>query len=408
VRKLIRSRSGALLGALSVSTVATGVMFIAIPLELRALHAGPREIGITLAMFGLGTFLFEWVWGVMADRVGCRWPLIISMVLFAGGVFLLARSSTVPFIAASYLLTSGMLVSVGPVGRSFLGTTLPPNLRATGLAVLSAEWLFGDAIGAGAGGFLLEHMPTRDVLYAASVLPLISAGLLVLVFRGYTETHGRSTWTEEDVRVEQERTGPGVVSVLLVTAAIMILFQIGFAGETAFLPLLVTTHLNLSAATAGTALFAAGTFGGLLLVPGGIASDRWGRVPAMVAGAVLSAVAFGLYAVAGVFGVVIAAAAVRAVGSSLIWPAATAWISEASPRRRHALVMGLYGEFENLGGFLGPVIGGIAWSLAGIQAAFVTYAVAALLAAAVAAFAMRLTQTAVRSSLDSRRTAERA
>jgi MFS family permease len=104
----------------------------------------------------------------------------------------------------------------------------------------------------------------------------------------------------------------------------------------------------------------------------------------MVAGAVVSAVAFGLYAIAGVFGVVIAAAAVRAVGSSLIWPAATAWISEASPRRRHALVMGLYGEFENLGGFLGPLIGGIAWSIAGIQAAFVIYAVAALLAAAVA------------------------
>ncbi|HEV2217343.1 MAG TPA: MFS transporter [Candidatus Dormibacteraeota bacterium] len=389
---LVRSRSGALLGALSVSTVATGVMFIAIPLELRALHASPRDIGITLAMFGLGTFLFEWVWGAIADRVGYQWPLIVSMVLFGGGVFLLARSTTVPFIAASYLLTSGMLVSVGPVGRSFLGTSLPPNLRATGLAVLSAEWLLGDAIGAGAGGLLLEHVPTRDVLYMASVLPLISAGLLVLVFRGYSETHGRSTWTDEDVRVEHERTGPGVVRVLLVTAAIMILFQIGFAGETAFLPLLVTTHLNLSAATAGTALFAAGVFGGLTLVPGGLASDRWGRGAAMVAGAVLSAVAFALYAIAGIFGVVIAAAALRAVGSSLIWPAATAWISEASPRRRHALVMALFGEFENLGMFLGPVIGGIAWSIAGIQAAFAAYAVAALLAAGVSLFARRLTR----------------
>ena len=118
MREILRSRSGALLGALSVSTVATGVMFIAVPLELRSLHAGPSEIGVTLAMFGLGTFLFEWVWGAIADRVGYRWPLIISMVLFGGGVFLLARSSTVPFIAASYLLTSGMLVSVGPVGRS--------------------------------------------------------------------------------------------------------------------------------------------------------------------------------------------------------------------------------------------------------------------------------------------------
>jgi predicted MFS family arabinose efflux permease len=34
---------------------------------------------------------------------------------------------------------------------------------------------------------------------------------------------------------------------------------------------------------------------------------------------------------------------------------------------------------------IGPIIGGLVWSLAGIQAAFYTYAVAALLAALVAA-----------------------
>jgi MFS family permease len=73
------------------------------------------------------------------------------------------------------------------------------------------------------------------------------------------------------------------------------------------------------------------------------------------------------------------------MGASLLWPAATAWISESAPRRRHALAMGLFGEFENVGVTIGPILGGIAWSLAGIQAAFVTYAVASILAAVVAA-----------------------
>jgi MFS family permease len=95
-----------------------------------------------------------------------------------------------------------------------------------------------------------------------------------------------------------------------------------------------------------------------------------------------------VYAIAGAFGAVLAGAALRAVGASLIWPAATAWISESSPRRRHALVMGLFGEFENVGVTIGPVLGGIAWSLAGIQAAFITYAVASLLAASIAAVAV--------------------
>jgi predicted MFS family arabinose efflux permease len=47
--------------------------------------------------------------------------------------------------------------------------------------------------------------------------------------------------------------------------------------------------------------------------------------------------------------------------------------------------MGIFGEFENVGVTIGPVLGGLAWSLAGIQSAFYVYAAAALLAAVVAA-----------------------
>src|SRR5947209_19062814 len=53
-RRLFRSRSGALVGALAVSTLATGVVQIAVPLELRQLHASPAQIGVALSMFGFG------------------------------------------------------------------------------------------------------------------------------------------------------------------------------------------------------------------------------------------------------------------------------------------------------------------------------------------------------------------
>ena len=185
--------------------------------------------------------------------------------------------------------------------------------------------------------------------------------------------------------MEESRGGVGVMRVLAVTASMVLLVQVGAGGELALLPLLVTTHLQLSAASAGMAMLAAGLIGGVLLVPGGNASDRWGRKPTMIAGGILSAIGFVIYSTSGSFGQVIAGAAVRALGASLIWPAATAWIAESMPRRRHALFMGLFGEFENIGVTIGPILGGIAWSLAGIQAAFYTYAVAALLASAVAA-----------------------
>ncbi len=385
--RLFRSRSGALVAALAVSTLATGVVQIAVPLELRSLHASPAETGIALSMFGFGMFTFEWVWGLLADRFGYRVPLIASSVLYGLSIALLARAGSVAEIAVAYFASTGMMVAAGPLGRSFIGTTLPPRLRATGLALISAMWVFSSAIGSGAGGQLIERVPIPSVLLVAAFLPVVSAALLALVFRGYRETRG--IWRDDDQPKAAGAAGtPDFARVLAVTAVIVLLLEIGAGGEGALLPLLVTDHLHLSAADAGLSLFLLGIFTGLLLVPGGMAADRFGRRRVMVAGAVISTVGFGAYVVAGSFAAIIAGTALRAVGSAMVWPAATAWISEAAPHRRHALVMGLYGEFENFGVTLGPVIGGLVWSAYGIQAAFVAYAIASLATAAVVAVAV--------------------
>lgn len=373
-----------MIAALSFSTVATGVLQIAIPLKLRQLQATPTEIGLTLAMFGLGLFSTEWLWGILADRYGYRNPLVVSQLLYGVAIVVLAGAGSVPVIGGCYLLASGAMVAAGPVARSYIGTALRSNLRATGLALLAAQWLAGQAVGAGIGGLLLDHVGTRNLLYGAAVLPVVTGLLTIVVFRGF-ESPAHADRPADDERAEAARGGASVMKVLLVTAGIVLLIEVGAGGELALLPLLVTSHLHLTASTAGTAMLVVGVVGGALLVPGGNASDRWGRKPTMIIGGVISAAGFLVYAVAGSFGAVIAGAAIRAVGASLVWPAATAWIAESMPRRQHALMMGVFGEFENFGLAMGPVLGGLAWSLAGIQAAFVSYAVAAVLAAAVGA-----------------------
>jgi MFS family permease len=398
---LIRSRSGALVAALSFSTLATGLLQICLPLELGQLRASPAEIGITLSMFGLGMFAFEWVWGAVADRFGYRVPLAVSQLLYAVFILVLSRVQSVPLIAAGYLLASGMMVAVGPISRSYLGTRLHSRLRATGLALVSAQWVLAASIGAGAGGQLIDRFPIRSVILAGAVLPIVSAVLVAWIFRGYSRTdHTDGFSAEEEAGAERSRAGASVRRILVVTASMVLLISVGSGGELALLPLLITNHLQLSAAAAGAAMLAAGLVGGLLLVPGGNASDRLGRKPTMIAGGIISGAGFVTYALAGSFAVVLVGAAVRAIGASLIWPAATAWIAESMPRRRHALYMGLFGEFENVGVTIGPILGGLVWSIAGIQSAFYVYAVAALLAGGVAALmvsARRPSRAAVRS-----------
>jgi MFS family permease len=365
------------------ATLATGLLQICLPLELRQLRASPNEIGLTLSMFGFGMFAFEGLWGVVADRIGYRVPLVASQVLYGGFILLLARAESVVLIAAGYFLASGMMVAVGPIARSYLGTALHARLRATGLALLSAQWVFAAAVGSGVGGQLFDHFPIRSILYAAALLPVVSAALIFILFRGYSPH--KSSSEDDAARLETSRDGGGVLRVLLVSATMVFLIEIGSGGEVALLPLLVTNHLNLSAADAGTAMLVVGLLGGALLVPGGSAADRWGRKPTMIAGGLLTAAGFAVYATAGNFGLVMVGAALRASGTALIWPAATAWFAESMPRNRHAFYMGLFGEFESLGVTIGPILGGLVWSIAGIQSAFVAFSAAGLAAGLIAA-----------------------
>ena len=284
---------------MTFSTLALGFLLICLPLELRELHATPNQIGLTLAMFGFGMFAFEMVWGVLGDRIGYRIPLVLSQLLFAGCIVLLSRADTIVLIAIGYFAASGMLVAAGPLARSYLGTALHSRLRATGLALLTAQWVIAEAVGSGAGGQLIEHFPIRSVLLASAVLPVVSALLALWVFKGYSHSKHVDSWTADDeARMEEARGGGSVMRVLMVTASMVLLLQIGAGGELALLPLLVTAHLHLSAASAGAAMLVAGVVGGVLLVPGGMASDRWGRKPTMIAGGLISAVGFGVYATA--------------------------------------------------------------------------------------------------------------
>ncbi len=117
---------------MTFATLATGLLQICLPLELRQLRASPNEIGVALSMYGFGMFAFEWLWGVLADRAGYRAPLVVSQLLYAACIVLLSRVDSIALIAASYFLASGMMVSIGPIARSYLGTALGRRCSRSG------------------------------------------------------------------------------------------------------------------------------------------------------------------------------------------------------------------------------------------------------------------------------------
>lgn len=160
--------------------------------------------------------------------------------------------------------------------------------------------------------------------------------------------------------------------------------MLGTGAETAFLPLLATGPLRGDAVQAGIAMAIVGAASGLLIVHGGRLGDIYGRRPAVLMGAGLSAAGLVGYAAAGAYGVVLISAALRAVGSALAWPALIAVLADAAPLESRGFVMAIFGEYESVGLALGPLIGGFVAGRFGFGAAFGAMASCVTLAGLVA------------------------
>jgi MFS family permease len=369
---LLRSRAGGVFATVVMTGCGFGMLQLALPLYLHSTRASETAIGVTLAMFGVGMFAFEFIWGWLSDHVGLPVLLIGSYAMFSLASLGFAVARGIPEFAVLCFISAGMMVAAAPLVRGFVGVSLPMHQRGMANGFLQAGWSLGLAVGAALAGFLGDHLGLATVFQVIFVFPLAAAALGLIIFRAnYRMKLASIPLHPGDV---VSRRSFAYRWPLIVTSGVILLTLVGFGGEAAFVPLLVTTHLGLSSTSAGVAMSTLGLATALLMVPFGRLSDRLGRRPLILIGTVFSVMGLIGYAVAGSFFALIAAVLARALGNALTWPAATALLADSVPRSRQGVAMGIYGEFENVGETIGPVMAGSIWASAGPGPAFLALA----------------------------------
>lgn len=116
-------------------------------------------------------------------------------------------------------------------------------------------------------------------------------------------------------------------------------------------------------------------FGGL--------SDRWGRKPFMVGGMVCYGLVALLYIFSDSLSQVFWVRLLHGVGAGMIWPALSAYVVDQTPVERRGETIGLLSGVEMVGFAVGPFLGGILYSLGGMNLPFIGCAVLSLVAAAI-------------------------
>ena len=130
-------------------------------------------LGIVLSMELLGMGIGAFILGSLADRIGRRPTILLSLGMMSVGMYLAAIAPNVTFLSAVRLFTGlgigGILASVNAMAAEF------SNARSRDLAVslMAAGYPMGVIIGGTIASLLLASFDWRAVFYFGAILTVI-------------------------------------------------------------------------------------------------------------------------------------------------------------------------------------------------------------------------------------------
>ena len=371
-RRVLPAYVTLLLWNVSLSVTLTGPV---LPLYIEKLGIGIVGWSTLAAMFALGMFLFEWVWGSLSDRTNRRHLLIFSLSCMSAIFILYTRHGSFFFFLVLQLLSGAVGVVVGPTTRASVSEE--SSLKSAGLYA-SGWWVFssiGRIIGPLIGTYIAQSWSFEYSFYTSSALSVL---LIFIVFWSFPPSRQLAGRSKSMIYALNSTLRRHSAQFLFLSA---IFAFMGFSIVRAFLPLYASGRVGMSTVEVGTLIstVAASQLVAILFL--GWLSDRFGRKPMTIIGFLLCSGSFLLYLFANtayqIFLVSIAAGLGLSATSLLL-----AIVPDVTPKRMYGTVVGIYGSCEDLGIIMGPLVYGLVWSAIGPVYIFVASSVTQVLSAA--------------------------
>lgn len=346
---------------MALDLVGFGIVLPILPRYAERFGATPAVAGVLVATFSLGQLVFSPVLGRLADRVGRRPVLILSLTGTAVGSLVtgLAGSLWVLFLGRVIDGVSGASVSVA---QAAVTDVAPPAERARLLGLLGAAFGVGFVAGPALGALAALGGPHVPFLVAAA---LAGANALVAVRRLPETRPPRPAGRSERPGV---RSGARDVGDLLALAFVAL---VAFSAFEATFALFGRDRLGLTEASTYAVFAVVGL--AVAAVQGGAirpAVARLGERGTLVAGLAANACGLALVAAAHSWWALVPALALVTAGQGLAMPALTATLAGRAEAGGRGRLLGLQQSAGGLARSIGPAAGGLAYQHVGVAAPY--------------------------------------
>jgi MFS family permease len=304
---------------------------------------------MAIGAYGVGHFVASGLGGYLADRIGRRKTIALSMFSGAIAMVLLSQARSLHSILLLTALTGLTGECYRPASSALLADLVPAGQRVTAYAAYRLAFNAGWAFGPATAGFLAAH--SFFWLFIGDALTSVLFGVVALVAlpHGVRSAERQSGWPEALQALRQDKH---LAQILLASLAIALVF---FQMSSTFG--LHVISLGLSSGTYGALL----SLNGVLVVCFELFVTTYTqRLPArrtMAAGYLLIGVGFALNGFARTAPAFAFAMTVFTLGEMVAMPVSSAYIADLSPAHMRGRYMGLFGFTWSAALVCGPGLG---------------------------------------------------
>jgi len=345
-----------LFGGSFVNRLGTFVLpFITIYLTRRG-YSVPQA-GLAIAGYGLGGLGSQMAGGLLADRIGRKNAIALSMV--SAGLLTLAlwRATS---LAAIYPLMIGIGFSGElhrPASGALIADLLAPNQRVTAFTLYRLAVNVGWAGGLALGGFLAER--SFALLFVGDAVTSIAFGVISLV----ALPHGTRTARHEELHLPTARRSILADRGFLLFLSSVLLAGAVYAQNVSTMPLHIR-DAGYSATVYGLLQSLNGITVVLIELPVIAWTQRHERLRMVALGHLLIGLAFATLLFADTIPLLVGMVLVWTVGEMVESPVAAAIAADRAPVHARGRYQSAFGSMFGIAWMLGPILGTTvyAWS----------------------------------------------
>ena len=307
------------------------------------------DAGLAIGAYGIGNFVASLVGGHLADTIGRRKTILLSMFSGAGTMLLLSQAHSLPVIIALAALAGLAGEFYRPACSALLTDLVPPHQRVTAFAAYRMSFNAGWAFGPATAGFLASKGFFWLFVGDAATSVLFGLVALFALPRDTPCQRQENSWTETLRAIRQDRRFQQLALASFFIAFVFMQMSSSFGVQ--------VTYLGFSAATYGALISLNGALVVFCELPLTVITRRFPARHVLATGYWLIGLGFALTAVAHQIPALVGCVITFTLGEMLAMPVASAYIANLSPPHLRGRYLGAYGLNWGLALILAPGLG---------------------------------------------------